>query len=165
MGPKGPKEWDRVTIKIDGKSVDLEDAFEVFENVFEDVDEAFDHMENAFKTIDTSIHDKLNKLKIKLATKKPDKYEYIPDEDEDIYYRKTTAKENIDKQWEDHMEYRKTAVIRSKRNLHTFMVGAGIGVLLVIAITFFLAIDSKDKKVFGAPSKAKPTITEKLEPL
>ena len=148
-----PTNYDKITITIDGKKVDLEDAFEVFENVFEDVDKAFDHMEEAFKTVDKGIHDKLNKLKMKLAAKKPDKYEYIPDEDEDI-----------DKKWKDHMEYRKTTVIRSKRNLHAFMIGAAM--FFIIAIIFFVAIDSKDKPEFGEASKLdKPAITEKLEPL
>ena len=154
MAPRHPREWDNVTIKIDGKKVDLEDAFEVFENVFEDVDKAFEHMEEAFKSVDTGIHDKLNKLKMKLAAKKPDKYEYIPDEDEDI-----------DKKWEDHMEYRKTTAIRAKRNLHRFMIGATIGMLLVIAGIFLLAVTSEKDTEFGAPSKTQTTITEKLEPL
>ena len=156
MAPKNFNDWDNISIKIDGKKVNLEDAFEVFENVFEDVDEAFEHMEKAFKTIDTGIHDKLNKLKMKLAAKKPDKYEYIPDEDEDI-----------DKKWEDHMEYRKTTAVRAKRNLYRFMVVCGAGMVLLMGLIVFLAIeDSKSKSDFGVPSKMdKPAITEKLEPL
>ena len=157
MAPKNFNDWDNISIKIDGKKVNLEDAFEVFENVFEDVDEAFEHMEKAFKTIDTGIHDKLNKLKMKLAAKKPDKYEYIPDEDEDI-----------DKKWEDHMEYRKTTAVRAKRNLYRFMVVCGLFTILLMGLVFIFAIGDMNDRAseLGAPSKLdKPAITEKLEPL
>jgi hypothetical protein len=161
-----PKDWESISITIDGKKVNMEDAFDVFEDLFEDVDEAFQHMEDTFSKFDTNISEKINKLKMKIAAKKPDKYEYVPDKDEDMDDIKTAAKENIDKQWDDHMEYRKTAVIRSKRSLHIFMLGFVISMLLLIAILFFIAVDS-DKKDVGAPSSINEPakITEKLEPL
>ena len=154
MGPINPKEWD-VQVTINGEKVNLEEAFYEFENVFEDVDTAFDAMEKAFRSADVDIEDKINKLKMKMAFKHPDKFEYIPDRDEDV-------------RWEalkEYTEIRKDK-IRVKRNLYRFMIACAIPVVLIIAAVFFISISSDDPE-FVTPANLEntTTITEKLEPL
>lgn len=143
----------KLTVKVDGKEVDLEEAFEVFEDVFDDVEDVFKNMEDVFGRIDTDINSKLNKLKMKISAKKPEKYEYVPDEDEDV-----------DEKWEAHMREKIRRTARAKKAFRNLVVIGGAVLLIMFAVVFFWASVETDKE-FGAPSKGKPAVTEKLEKL
>jgi len=125
--------------------------------VFDDVEEVFANMEDVFGRIDTDINSKLNKLKMKIAAKKPDKYEYVPDPDKD---------DVGEARWQEHLEERRWKAARAKKALRNLMVFGVAGMLILFAILFFiLAVDNEKDAEFGAPSKGKPAITEKLEKL
>lgn len=144
MGPK-------ISIKVDGKNVDLEDAFEVFEGMFEDMDETFKHMEKTFKNFDSNIKSKLEKVKRKVAAENSDKYEYIPDDDEDA---------------EQFEYYKQRALLKTKaaKNLRMFIMFMMISLLTLVAILFgWVIIDGEKEAELGAPTKA--PVVEKLEKL
>jgi len=138
----------KITVKIGDQIVDLEDAFEEFENLFGDLDETFEQMENAFKIVDKDIHTKLNEVKKRVVKKKPDEYEYIPDEDED-----------------DYDIYHRT--IRNRRsNLHKLIIMFAVITLLVFGGLFYVVVTLESKPEVEAPSTLEETKpTEKLEKL
>ena len=140
---------EKITVKVDGREVDLEDAFEIFEDVFENVDDAFEHMEKAFGSLDVNIREKVGSLKRKVAAKKSDKYDYIPDNDEDK---------------EEYEYYKKQTIKRGKyeKHLRTIVTSVMLGLFLTVAIiAFWIMID--DKPEFGVPLPA--PVSEKLEKL
>ena len=155
MAPINPKEWDSINVTVDGKTVDLEEAFEVFEGVFDDVEDVFKNMEDVFGRIDKDINSKLNKLKMKISAKKPDKYEYVPDENE-----------TVDERWAQHMEFREHSAKRAKKAMRNLIVIGGGALLIMFAVVFFwAAVEMNKDSETGEPSKTPPAITEKLEKL
>lgn len=144
----------KVTVKIDDKDVDLEDAFKVFEKIFEGVDETFDNMEIAFKQFDKNIHSKINEVKKRVVLNKPDKYEYVPDDDEDV-----------DVRFERMVNEREAILQRKKRAFRNVIICLILASFFMFVAVFFMSISSKKDPEFGAPSKEQPTVTEQLEKL
>ena len=143
----------KITVKIDDKDVDLEDAFKVFEKVFEGMDETFDNMEIAFKAFDKNIHSKINEVKKRTVLKKSHKYEYVPDPDEDV-----------DERFESMLHERETLVRKKKAALNMVIICSVLVGILSFAVIFFTLTSKKDAE-FGDPSKTQPSITEQLEKL
>ena len=144
----------KITVKIDDKDVDLEDAFKVFEKIFEGVDETFDNMEIAFKQFDKNIHSKINEVKKRVVLKKPDKYEYVPDDGE-----------GIDRRFERMIKEKEILLHRKKRALRNCLAFSMLAALFLFVAVFFSIINSKEDPEFGGPSKTQPAITEQLEKL
>lgn len=69
----------KIGISFDGENLDLEEVFNVLEDLYEDTEKTFDHMMKKFEGWDDDLEDKLNRLKIKLAADRDDEFEYIPD--------------------------------------------------------------------------------------
>lgn len=69
----------KITTIIDGKTVDLEDAFEVFEDLFDEMDDVFSEMESVFARTDANINAKLDELKMRVVAKNPERYDFIAD--------------------------------------------------------------------------------------
>jgi hypothetical protein len=154
MAPINPnKDWDdiKLNVTVDGKKVDLEDAFEVFEGVFDDVEDVFKEMENVFSRVDSNIKDKMNKLKVKVAAKKPEKYDFV-------------AEDDTEKKWQEHMRWKIERRKRAAKNLKVLAVVGLLFLFIMFGVAFFVSMD-KDGAEFGAPPKGKPTVTEKLERL
>lgn len=157
MAPINPKDWDDISVTVDGKSVDLEDAFDIFEEVFEDAEKAFEHMDKTFQMVDKNIGDKLNKLKIKLASKRPEKYEYVPESESDL---------SEDAKWEQHMRTQ----MRLKRKSKAFRNLTLMFVLIACFFGFgavFLTLTMDKEPEFGSPPKMEQQTKapEKLEKL
>jgi len=144
----------KITVKIDDKDVDLEDAFKVFEKIFEGVDETFDNMEIAFKQFDKNIHSKINEVKKRVVLKKPDKYEYVPDDGE-----------GIDRRFERMIKEKEILLHRKKRALRNVIICLILASFFMFVAVFFMSISSKKDPEFEAPSKTQPAITEQLEKL
>jgi len=137
----------KLRVIMDGKEVDLEDAFYVFENIFEDMDDVFNEMEKVFGRVDRDIHNKLNKLKMKVAVKNPDRFNYISDH----------AQEQM--RFQDEIrEFEVSSAMRhqaAKRNL-LFILAITIFISFTAAI-FALLTDTKETK------KTKTTV-EQIQP-
>ena len=148
MALTDPKDWDSIRVTVDGKTVKLDEAFEVFEDIFDDAEEAFKHIEHAFAGVDKDIHAKVDALKKRVVKERPDEYEYIPDEDE-----------------EDYDIYHRT--IRNRRsNLHKLIIMFAVITLLVFGGLFYVVVTLESKPEVEAPSTLEETKpTEKLEKL
>jgi hypothetical protein len=144
MSLTDPKEWDEIRVTVDGKTVKLEDAFEVFEDLFDDAEEAFKHIEEAFAHVDADIHDKVNDLRKVIAKSRPDEFEYIPDRGEHWF-----------------------GISKRKNTIHRAIIGMLIFLLLVFSGLFYMAVTLESKPAeFGAPSTNESTTTyEELEKL
>ena len=144
MAPTNTRKWDNIQISVDGKTVKLEDAFEVFEDIFDDAEEAFKHMENAFRSVDKDIHEKVDILRKKLAEDRPDEYEYISDE--------------VDRRFKKSR--------RNRNNIHRLIIAFTITTLLIFAGLFYMAITLESEQDAGNIKTLEPTKTyEELEKL
>lgn len=134
------KNGEKITVQIDGKDVDLEDAFDVFHQIFEDVDKAFLKMEDTFSYVDKNIHSKLEELKKTLAKKRPNDFEYVEDEDTDYdtFYEKVLH------------------LYRNDRQYRIYVALILIFLIFVISIIGFSIVASNDE-----PNKQPPPIEMK----
>ena len=146
MALTDPKEWDEIRVTVDGRTVKLDEAFEVFEDIFDDAEEAFKHIEKAFAHVDADIHDKVNDLRKVVAKSRPDEFEYVPDKGEKGYYQD-----------------------RKRKNvIHRAIIGMLIFLLLVFSGLFYMAVtlESNPPAEVGPPSTNESTTTyEELEKL
>ena len=140
-----------LNLEIEGKQISLEDAFEVFEDIFEDADRAFDHLEMAFQHADPNIKEKVKELKRTITKGNSDKYEYVPDEDEDGY---------------DEYIYQENRRYERRSNIHKLIIIFSVITLLIFGGLFYMAMTLESKPEFGAPTTNEPTKTyEELEKL
>ena len=141
---KDPKDWDSIKVTVDGKTVKLEDAFEVFEDIFDDAEEVFKHIEKAFASVDKDIHTKVDALKKRVVKERPDEYEYIPDEGERGY----------------HEDYKR------RSNIHKLILMFSLIILLVFGGLFYMAMTLESKPEVGTQEKIESTTKyEELEKL
>jgi len=146
----------KLSVKIDGREVKLEDAFEVFEDLFDDdIEKVFDHMETTFRHIDNNIKEKVNRLKIKLATEKPDKYSFIPDnERERLQVKEAMERAHLEEIKEFHLNSRQKRAIRN-------LIVMGLMVFTALISIVFGIMMGSDKKVESKPATVieQPTTT------
>jgi len=144
----------KLSVKIDGREVNLEDAVEVFEDLFDDdLEKVFDHMETTFAHIDKNIKEKMNKLKMKLAVTKPDKYEFIPESG----YEKDRLRMAMEKaQHEEMMELRKMHKRKGAAIRNTF-VGVTLFLFIMLGIIFFISVESSNKSTKQPAAIEQPT--------
>ena len=144
MALTDPKDWDSIRVTVDGKTVKLDEAFEVFEDIFDDAEEAFKHLEHAFAGVDKDIHAKVDALKKRVVKERPDEYEYIPDEGERGYHKDRNR----------------------IKGLHKLIIMFAVITLLVFGGLFYVVVTLESKPEVEAPSTLEETKpTEKLEKL
>jgi len=141
----------KITVKVDGKKVDLEDALDVFEDLFDDVESAFDHMEERFSAFDSNISRKLTDLKIKLAAKQPHKYKFIP---ESVYEQEKMQEtiNNLRSSVQRNLNKRKMIEMRN------VMLAILFSISLTIIASLILFTDNDKKET------STPTTIEKIVP-
>ncbi len=81
-----------IIVEYNGKSFDLEDAFEVFEEICDSTEEIFANMERLFGATDKDISSKVEELKKRMAKNRPDEFNYIPETDQEVEFAKTISR-------------------------------------------------------------------------
>ncbi len=135
--PRGRKKdmKSKLTVNVDGKNIDLEDAFDVFEDIFEDLEDTFSHMEDTFSRVDSNIGSKLNELKMRIAVKKPEKYDFIPNS--------LSEKDKMEEKWTKAINHVSIRAYIAKRNLMLITLIAVSLIILFVGMTVILS-DSND---------------------